>query len=268
MSILDDIIKTKIAEVDRLKRITSVEQLQSAEFFNRSGLSLASRLKANGSSGIIAEFKRRSPSKGVINDRSRAVDVAIGYEKAGASGVSVLTDSSFFGGSSQDLMEVRHAVSLPLLRKDFIIDAYQVYETKAMGADVILLIAANLERSLCHELAALANSLDLEVLLEIHRESELEHIGPNVSMVGINNRDLSTFQVDLKHSVRLGELVPQDLPRIAESGLSDHSNIRQLRASGFRGFLIGEYFMKQDDPGKACAQLISQLKESGVSKGK
>jgi indole-3-glycerol phosphate synthase len=259
MNILEKIIAKKKEEVERLRRITPVGQLQDGEFFARSAISLAGRLTAAGASGIIAEFKRRSPSKGIINDKADVVEVARGYEQAGASGMSVLTDATFFGGSSDDLVDVRSAVGLPLLRKDFIIDPYQVYQTKAMGADVILLIAANLDRVLCSELADLARQLDLEVLLELHAEEELGHITNSVNMVGVNNRNLKTFEVDIAHSISLGEMIDDGFIRIAESGLSDTENIQRLRRHGFRGFLIGEYFMKQPAPAAACASLIRKL---------
>ena len=209
--------------------------------------------------GLLRSFKRRSPSKGIINDRLNPVDVARGYLNAGASGMSVLTDASYFGGSSRDMLDVRSTVDLPLLRKDFIIDEYQVYETKALGADVVLLIAANLERELCRELAGLARQLDMEVLLELHAEEELGHVSDDVSMVGINNRDLKTFEVDLKHSVHLSSMIDDHFVMVAESGLSNIDNIKQLRRSGFRGFLIGEYFMKQERPGAACSDMIQEM---------
>lgn len=258
MNILQQIIMHKQSEVADLKQTVSIGELMDRPGYSRKCYSLVNRLKHQ--SGVIAEFKRRSPSKGAINMEADPVDVARGYEEGGATGMSILTDTHFFGGRSNDLEAVRNAVDLPLLRKDFIIDRYQLIEAKAMGADVVLLIAANLDVGQCADLASEARSLGLEVLLELHAEEELGHVNSNVSMVGINNRNLKTFEVDIAHSIRMAEQLPRDTIRIAESGLSDLNNILRLREHGFQGFLIGEYFMKTTDPAATCRALIQSMK--------
>jgi indole-3-glycerol phosphate synthase len=217
--------------------------------------------------GIIAEFKRRSPSKGIINDSANIETITSAYTQYGASGISVLTDGPSFGGSTMDLMSVRFN-KIPVLRKDFILDPYQLFESRAMGADVILLIAACLRPSETRELAAEAKKLGLEVLLEIHDESELVHLCDEVDVVGINNRDLKTFSVDVDRSVRLAECLPVNKLRIAESGIRNVETLLLLKAAGFNGFLIGEQFMKAPDPAIAFASFIDQLKmNSNESKG-
>ena len=259
MNILDTIIEFKKSEVSNKKSAVSVAELQSSEFFQRKILSMKQALLDENKTGIIAEFKRRSPSKGVINDDADIVKVTLAYAKNGASGLSVLTDNNFFGGCAQDLEKAR-LNQVPILRKDFIIDEYQVTETKAMGADVILLIAACLNPAEVKNLAGLARSLHLEVLLEIHNEIELDHICDEIDLVGVNNRDLKTFEVDIERSIALAKRIPADKIKIAESGISTIENILQLRRNGFRGFLIGEYFMKQPDPAIAFAEFVKQLK--------
>ncbi|MCP4121571.1 MAG: indole-3-glycerol phosphate synthase TrpC [Bacteroidetes bacterium] len=265
MNILDRIIADKKKEVKLRKQMVPLEQLESMVDFHRPVISMEASLRSKRSGGIIAEFKRRSPSKGIINDRADVADVATGYKRAGAGGMSVLTDAAYFGGNSEDLREARRTVDLPLLRKDFIVDEYQLSESKALGADVILLIAANLETGHCHQLATKAADLGLEVLLELHSENELGHISEAVTMVGINNRDLKTFKVDLENSVRLASLLPTEMLKIAESGISDPDNIRYLCEHGFQGFLIGENFMKQMDPGLACKKFIAEIESNELS---
>jgi len=260
MNILERIIADKKNEVAIRKGMVSISQLESMDHFNRPVFSMEASLRSKTYGGIIAEFKRRSPSKGVINDRVSVSDVALGYQRSGVGGMSVLTDTPYFGGSVDDLMEARRAVDLPLLRKDFMIDEYQLFESKALGADVILLIAANLERKHCHQLAKKAVELGLEVLLELHDKEELDHISDDVTMVGINNRDLKTFKVDLDHSVRLASMLPAEMLKVAESGISNPESIKFLRDHGFQGFLIGECFMKQDDPGTGCRSFIDELR--------
>lgn len=258
-NILDQIIAQKHKEVSVLKEMNSIDQLTKSSYFNDECKSLKSNLKSELSSGIIAEFKRQSPSKGIINGTAKPEEVAEGYKRAGVSAMSILTDTQFFGGGFQDFAKVRKAVDLPLLRKDFIIDEYQVYETKSYGADIMLLIAANLELAQCQRLAAKAKELGLEVLLELHVEEELEYINDDIDLVGINNRNLKTFIVDLEHSIRLAEKIPDSFVKIAESGISDVENIRLLKSHGFKGFLIGETFMKTDDPGKTCEEFIKSI---------
>ena len=209
--------------------------------------------------GIIAEFKRKSPSKGIINDKAGVEEVTKAYTSFGASCLSVLTDEHFFGGSTQDLISAR-VNQVPILRKDFIIDEYQVVEARAMGADVILLIAACLSPARVKALAVFAKALELEVLLEIHNEEELQHICDETGIVGVNNRDLKTFTVDINRSVELSKKIPADKIKIAESGIHDVETIDIFKKAGFKGFLIGENFMKQPDPMIAFADFVNQLK--------
>ncbi|MCB0502152.1 MAG: indole-3-glycerol phosphate synthase TrpC [Bacteroidetes bacterium] len=259
-NILEDIIAWKAAEVEIAKQNTAVDQLLTGDYFKRTCFSLKTRLLEAKSSGIIAEFKRRSPSKGMINETAMPEEVAVGYRNSGVSGMSVLTDSKFFGGSFLDFKKVRATADLPLLRKDFIIDEYQVYETKSIGADVMLLIAANLEVKQCHQLAAIAKQLGLEVLLELHEERELDHISEDIDIVGINNRNLKTFTVDLEHSIQLAKKIPDNFVKISESGIGNPLDIVMLKQQGFKGFLIGENFMKTNDPGAMCKEFIDQIK--------
>lgn len=258
MNILDTIIAAKREEVAQRKRATPAPVLEGAPLFRKQPLSLKAGVLAAHKTGIIAEFKRKSPSKGVINDRVSVEEVTGGYACHGASGISVLTDAQFFGGAPEDLSKaVAHGV--PLLRKDFTVDAYQLLEAKAWGADAVLLIAACLSPAEVKSLAAGAKSLGLEVLLELHDETELDHICSAVDLVGINNRNLKTFTVDLEQSVRLAGKIGRSFVTIAESGISNVENIRYLRQHGFQGFLIGENFMKSEDPGRAFQQFAEQL---------
>lgn len=259
MNILDDIIAFKQKEVKQHRMQLPIKELEKTVLFNRETFSLKKNLERGNTNGIIAEFKRKSPSKGIINDRNSIEEVTKAYAENGASGISVLTDQSFFGGSLNDLVKAREN-KIPLLRKDFMIDEYQLYEAKANGADVILLIAACLLAAEVKQMAATAHKLGLEVLLEIHNEKELDHICTEVDMVGVNNRDLKTFKVNLKNSIQLSEKIGDGFIKIAESGISTISDIKYLKQHGFRGFLIGEYFMKQDDPGEAFKNFCSGLK--------
>ena len=260
-NILDIIIEHKKIEVARAKEITSLATLQQSENFNRQTISMRRFLLDESKTGIIAEFKRKSPSKGVINATATVEAVTAAYTKYGASALSVLTDEQFFGGSVEDLKKAR-TNHIPILRKDFMIDAYQIAEAKAMGADVILLIAACLTPLQVKELAAYATSLQLEVLLEIHTEQELQHICDETSIVGINNRDLKTFTVDINRSIELSKKIPDNKLRIAESGINDIETIRIFKNEGYHGFLIGENFMKQPDPTVAFAQFVNDFTQS------
>lgn len=262
MTILDEINKNKRREVAEAKKLVSIEQLKFSPFFKRKTNSLKAALKAAGASGIIAEYKTKSPSKGVINEQAEVVEVSSAYTAAGVSGISVLTDRKYFGGAFEDLAKARSANSTtPILRKDFMLDPYQVYEAKAHGADLILLIAASLSKEEMLELSETAKELDLEVLVEVHTEEEIEKLNPLVDIVGVNNRNLKTFEVDLETSVKLGSLLPQDMVRISESGLSSVENIHYLRQAGFDGFLMGENFMKTENPGQACKEFIELLRK-------
>lgn len=259
MNILETIIEHKKNEVAAAKEATSLTALLAQPLYSRTCLSLKQSLLDPSNTGIIAEFKRKSPSKGIINGSATVAEVTKAYTKAGASGLSVLTDTEFFGGSAVDLQEAR-ANKIPILRKDFMIDSYQIVESKAMGADVILLIAACLSPMEVAELAGYAKELGLEVLLEIHNEAELAHICTAVDMVGVNNRDLKTFTVDVNRSIELAKQIPGDKLTIAESGIGDVATVRLLKQHDFSGFLIGEQFMKQEQPGEAFEVFVNELK--------
>jgi len=260
MTILDEINANKRREVADAKERISIEDLKRSPFFCRPTNSLKAALRLPGASGIIAEFKTKSPSKGVINDTAEVTAVTSGYVAAGACGLSVLTDRNYFGGSFENLAKARFTnPQTPILRKDFMLDPYQVYEAKAHGADLILLIAASLSKDEMLRLTELAKELELEVLVEVHTEEEIEKLNPMVDLVGVNNRNLKTFEVDIETSVRLGKLLPQDMIRISESGLSSVENIHYLRSNGYEGFLMGENFMKTEDPAQACIDFIKSL---------
>ena len=258
MNILDKIIDHKRTEVSRAKVNVSVRELEQSPAFKRKTLSLAGSLLNTHKNGIIAEFKRKSPSKGVINADASVVAVSAAYADHGASGISILTDEHFFGGTPADIDAARFN-NVPILRKDFIIDEYQVLEARAMGADVILLIAACLRPEQVRSLASFARSLDLEVLLELHEPSELGHVTDDTNIVGINNRDLKTFEVDIDRSLRMAEQLPAGKIKVAESGIDAVQTIKLFREAGFRGFLMGEHFMKQEDPADAFAQFAHHL---------
>ncbi len=259
MNILDKIIVDKRIEVALKKGLIPASQLEKSILFDRKTASLVTNLR-NSSSGIIAEHKRRSPSKAVINQKVSVQDVAIGYEKANACGMSVLTDGKYFGGSLDDLIIARAATKLPLLRKEFIIDEYQILEAKAYGADVILLIAAVLTQNEIKALSQFAKSLQLEVLLEVHNQEELEKsLMPSLDMLGVNNRNLKTFDVSTDISKSLSTLIPDDFVKVSESGISSIGAIKDLQPYGYQGFLIGENFMKTEDPGKNAINFIKDL---------
>lgn len=259
MNILDQIVFDKRKEVALRKALIPVKQLESSVLFGRPLNTLAGRLKNSGS-GIIAEHKRRSPSKSVINQNLNVQDVALGYENAGVCGMSVLTDSKYFGGSLDDLLVARASCNLPLLRKEFIINEYQIIEAKAYGADVILLIAAILTADQIKEFSELAKSLDLNVLLEVHNLEELQKsIMPSIDMLGVNNRNLKTFEVSLETSKTLSQHIPADFVKVSESGISSIEAIKELQPFGYKGFLIGENFMKTDNPGASATEFINTL---------
>lgn len=260
MNILERIVETKKVEVASRKKAVSIEQLKKYPYFIRKCNSLKSNLLKTGSSGIIAEFKQKSPSKGEINFGVDVETVTRDYAKAGAACLSVLTDYEYFGGTLENLAKARKAnPNIPVLRKDFMVDKYQIVEAKAFGADVILLIAACLQKNEAEILAKKAKDLGLEVLMEIHNEQEIEIVNDFVDVVGINNRNLKTFEVDIETSVQLAKLIPGKFVKISESGLSGASEINYLKGHGFKGFLIGETFMKTTNPGEACRKLISAL---------
>lgn len=256
MTILDTIIAQKREEVSQRKARLSVADLERSPLFDREPHSLEKSLRQENSTGIIAEFKRRSPSKGDINTKADVVEVTKGYTRHGAACLSVLTDTVFFGGSTDDLMQAR-VNPIPVLRKDFIIDEYQLVEARSMGADVILLIAACLSPAEVRQLAQTARGLGLEVLLELHAEAELDHVCSDTPIVGINNRDLKTFTVDLDRSLRMAEQLPNEVLKVAESGIQSVDTMKLFYDHGFRGFLIGENFMKEEDPVEAFARFAS-----------
>lgn len=259
MNILDKIVADKRKEVDLKKSLITLPQLETSVMMERTSASLAKKLRES-NSGIIAEHKRRSPSKSVINQSLSVQDVAIGYADAGACGMSVLTDGKYFGGSLDDMILARASTNIPVLRKEFIIDEYQIVEAKAYGADVILLIAAILSREEIKTLSELAKKLGLDVLLEVHNEAELEKsLMPSLDMLGVNNRNLKTFDVDLNTSKSLSVKIPEDFVRVSESGISSVEAIRELKEYGYQGFLIGENFMKTDNPGVSASEFIKKL---------
>ena len=259
MNILDTIIDRKKFEIADRKRNKSIGELENGPFFKNKTLSFGDFLLREDKTGIIAEFKRKSPSKGIINNTATVTEVTTAYAKYGASGISILTDEEFFGGSLDDLLEST-INEVPLLRKDFIIDEYQLIESKAFGAEVILLIAACLDKKEVKALAAIAKYIGLNVLLEIHNEQELEHICNNVDVVGVNNRDLKTFVVDINNSLELSKQIPADIIKISESGIDNVASINLLKEHGFKGFLIGEKFMREKNPGLAFQNFAVELK--------
>ena len=260
MTILDKIIARKREEVRTAKTTSSLETLSDSPLFHRTCYSLKDHLLDPKKSGIIAEYKRASPSKGLINGTASVKDTVSAYQHAGASAVSVLTDADFFQGSLQDLLAAREVLNIPLLRKEFIVDPFQIAEAKAYGADIILLIAACLESAAIDELAAYAHQLGLNVLLEIHNQEELDRSPlQHIDAIGVNNRNLKDFSVSLDHSRDLVDQIPQSHLKISESGLSDPGTIRDLKSIGYQGFLIGENFMKTNAPGQAIEQFISEI---------
>lgn len=259
MNILDKITSDKRKEVALRKKLIPTKQLEQSVLFNRKTVSLANNLR-NSTTGIIAEHKRRSPSKSVINNSLNVQDVAKGYENAGVCGMSVLTDGKYFGGSLDDLLTARASCTLPLLRKEFIIDEYQILEAKAYGADVILLIAAILSKDEIKQFSEFAKTLNLDVLLEVHNQEELhKSIMPSLDMLGVNNRNLKTFDVSLETSKALSQIIPHDFVKVSESGISNIESIKELQPYGYKGFLIGESFMKTENPGMNAKIFIDKL---------
>ncbi len=260
MTILDEIIATKHKEVAEKKELVGIRSFMQEELFNRDTLSLKASLTEEGSSGIISEFKRKSPSKGDIHADASVYHITRAYADAGAAGCSVLTDTPYFGGTIKDLFEAKSFCPLPILRKDFMVDRYQLFEAKAYGADVILLIAAALTKQQVKDLAAEAKTLELEILFEIHTEEELDKLCPEIDMVGVNNRNLKDFTVDVQRSIDLVEKIPNEFVKVSESGISSVDTVKALKEIGYQGFLMGENFMKTEDPGLAAKDFISQLK--------
>ncbi len=262
MNILDAIKKHKLVEIARQKKDFPAERFYGEPAFSRKTRSLSGALIRTGSLGVIAEFKRISPSRGNIHEQADAGEIIRGYAEAGAAGVSVLTDRKYFGGSLNDLVRAGKTASCPVLRKEFILDEYQVLESKAMGADAVLLIAAMLGREKIRELARKAKEVGLEVLLELHDPGELETLNEYIDVVGVNNRDLKTFRVDTETGMGMMQDLPEDLPKIAESGIQSVEDAVSLAHAGYQGFLIGELFMKHADPPRVLREFIRELHKS------
>jgi indole-3-glycerol phosphate synthase len=267
MTILDQIVAHKQKEVKERKSLYPAALLEKSIFFNHHPLSLKESLIRDGQSGIIAEFKRKSPSVGIINQDAKPEQVCSEYIEGGASAVSVLTDSEFFGGSSDDLINVRKIIRAPVLRKDFILDEYQILEARSMGADSILLITGILKKRRIDQLHHFARFLGMEVLVEVHDEKDFSLVPDDAQMVGINSRNLASLLVDHDNLARLIKLIPKNIVKVAESGIKSVSDYLTFKNAGFNGFLIGELFMNNPDPGKACKIFISELLQSGAISG-
>lgn len=260
MNILDTIKAQKIKEVELLKTQFSYSFLEEQPLFNSATHSMKKAIESSVTGGIIAEFKRKSPAKGNINLEANVVEVTQGYSNAAVSGLSVLTDSEFFGAQKTDFGLARKSNSIPMLRKDFMVDEYQIIQSKAMGADVILLIAKILSKEQLKSFTHLAHELGMEVFLETQNEAEIqENLDLNFDLIGINNRNLNSFEVSVENSMKLAQLLPKSSIKIAESGIQSSATIQLLKANGFNGFLIGEYFMKEKNPAEKCKKLIQQL---------
>jgi len=260
MDILEKIISHKKKEVAERKNLYPVKLLEQSVFFSRPTISLKMALKGKNQSGVIAEFKRQSPSKGIINGEADVLQTTKGYVSAGATGLSVLTDKDFFGGSNVDLIAARSVNECPILRKDFIVDEYQIIEAKSIGADVILLIAAGLPPEKLEALSKFSHSMGLEVLLEVHSEEELNaNLSSSIDMVGVNNRNLKTFEVDLGLSRQLSKVIPNEFVKISESGIGYPETVVELRKFGYDGFLMGENFMKHERPELVAKEFIESL---------
>ncbi len=263
MNVLDKIVVHKRKEVAAQQKLISVKTLEQSIYFESKPISMKKHLLEPNSSGIIAEFKRKSPSEGVINGVAQVADTTIGYRRAGAAALSVLTDTEFFGGTHEDLLTARKFNYCPIIRKDFIVSEYQILEAKSMGADTILLIAAALEPKALKDFAAFTKTLGMEVLLEVHNARELEeYVNDNVDVVGVNNRNLGNFETAVQTSIDLAELIPEQFVKISESGIKDPATIGNLRQYGYKGFLMGTYFMKFEKPEEACAAFIKEMRAS------
>ncbi|HRW74469.1 MAG: indole-3-glycerol phosphate synthase TrpC [Lewinellaceae bacterium] len=259
-TILDKIIAHKRTEVAQKSELVPVKLLEQSIYFHTPVVSLSRYLTRPDKIGIIAEFKRKSPSKGDINRYAQVEEVSIGYMQGGASALSILTDTTFFGGKNADLQEARKFNFCPILRKDFIVSEYQILEARSIGADAILLLASALSYDEIRRFTAFARSLGLEVLIEIHEEAHLDKISPEAQVIGVNNRDLRDFSVDMQRSMDLLPFLPSEMVPISESGLSMPETVADLKQAGFKGFLMGEAFMTTDRPGQACRQFIQDVR--------
>ncbi len=260
MHILDRIVAHKKIEVEKNKEQSPIALLEQSPFYDRACVSFSDNIRDEKKSGIISEFKRRSPSKPTINLAANPSIIPGEYDAAGVSAISILTDEHFFGGNAYHLSIARPSVSCPILRKDFIIDEYQIIEAKSIGADAILLITEILTKDEIAKFATLAASLGLEVLMEVHTIKQIDKYNPKVNAIGVNNRDLTTFTVDPDHSINLYPHLPTEVCKISESGIHDIPTMIKLKKAGFDGFLIGERFMKTKDPGLACQTFIKEYK--------
>lgn len=264
MNVLEKIVQTKKEEVAYQKSLVTIDDIIKSSYFERKCFSTVQNLEQAAPYGIISEFKRQSPSKGIINDRADVTQVAKGYCEAGASAISILTDKDYFGGSIEDLQRARQHMSCPVLRKDFIIDEYQIYKTKAIGADLMLLIVAILTKEEIVRFTDLAHQLGLEVLLEIHNEEEYrEGYYEAVDILGVNNRDLKRFKTTIQNSIDLAKILPKDQLKISESGISSTKEMDILAAEGYKGFLIGEQFMKYEDPAAELKKFMTTQMAKG-----
>lgn len=263
MNILDKIVAFKRKEVEKLKALYPIKLLEQSISFHAPCVSLSKYILREDKVGIIAEFKRKSPSKGGINLYASPEKVSIGYMQACASAISVLTDGEFFGGSNDDLKTVRKFNFCPVLRKEFIIDEYQIIEAKSIGADAILLIASILSQEEISNFVSLAKSLGLEILFEVHDEDEIKKYIDEIDLIGVNNRNLKTFKTDYQYSIDMFEKLPDKAVKISESGISDPNVVKDLISVGYNGFLIGEHFMASGDPGENCRKFISSCKDNG-----
>ena len=259
MNILDKIVAQKKKEVAKRKELYPTQLLEQSTFFSGKTVSLSQYVKRPDKTGIIAEFKRKSPSKPAINLYANVEEVSIAYMQAGASALSILTDSTFFGGKAADLTTARKYNFCPILRKDFIIDEYQIIEARSIGADAILLISEILSKADVNRLSTMAHSLDLEVLLELHDESQLDKYQNDIKLIGVNNRNLDTFKTDVNFSKSLISKLPKNVTKISESGIRDAETVIELKACGYDGFLIGERFMMDAHPGDACKKFIQEI---------
>ena len=260
MNILEKIVAQKKEQVVNGKALVPIKKLEDSLYYDTPSISLSNYIKRSDKDGIIAEFKRRSPSKPAINLYADPKPVSIGYMQAGASALSVLTDGPNFGGSHEDLVIARSYNYSPILRKDFIIDEYQIIEAKSIGADAILLIAEILDKEQVNNLSSFAHSIGMEVLLELHSEKEIDKIGSHIDVIGVNNRDLKTFKTDINHSLDMVNALPKEITKISESGIKTPEQAFSLHQAGFNGFLIGELFMKHHSPQQACSDFIQSLK--------
>lgn len=261
---LHEIIISTEKRLELKKELVSIKLLESSIYFDSACVSLTQYLLRNDKTGIIAEFKRKSPSGGIINAYADVVSTTIGYMQAGACALSVVTEPDYFQGSPEDLTKARDTNYCPILRKDFIVDEYQVIESKSIGADAILLIAACLDKAQIELLHSLARSLGMEVIIEIHDQAELYLLPDGEYIIGVNNRDLKTMSTDIEHSLRLADGLPHGYIRISESGIKNPKDIQVLKGAGYSGFLMGEHFMKSPDPSAALADFIAHLKLEAI----